>query len=148
MSDINNNNDNSEITEICYICRRTITDKKDIFHMPNGVSICQECLRKTMDQVSSMDFSNVLFNGAGFNAVNPKMNAAEKAEAFPENKENIDAGIGREKEETTEDPGKEQKEEEPYSFQGMPNISFLNLYLIIKIIKGWWIIHIWIFSCS
>ncbi|MCR4590399.1 MAG: ATP-dependent Clp protease ATP-binding subunit ClpX [Lachnospiraceae bacterium] len=106
------NKDNGEVTEICYICRKTITSKNDVFHMPNGVNICQDCLRKTMDQVSSMDFSNLFVNGANMNAAaaaavpetgEPEDKEQEKPDAAGEEKENIDTGTG------------------------FPNISFLNL---------------------
>ncbi len=105
----NNNDDNGAASEICYVCRRVITSKNDLFHMPNGVNICQDCLRKTMDQVSAMDFSNLFINGSGFNSVKPGVGEAEKKEEPAEEKENIDT------------------EDEPDGFQGMPNISFLNL---------------------
>lgn len=101
--------------------------------MPNGISICQECLRKTMDQVSSMDLSKVFFNGPGFNM--PSAMAESKKEE-PENteKENITITPAAENAETGPKDEEKKKETEegseegaPYGFPGMPNISFLNL---------------------
>ena len=131
MSEENNKDTDEEVTEICYICRRTITSKKDLFRMPNGINICQDCLRKTMEQVSSIDLSNLFLNGAAFMPqVKPaadqkqgdgakdkeaeKITVTEKPEE--EEKENID----------TKEDG-EPGEGAPYGFPGMPNISFLNL---------------------
>ncbi len=118
--DTNRNDNNGDVTDICTVCRRTITSKNDVFHMPNGITICQDCLRKTMDQVSSIDFSNLLFNGAGFTPLNMQQgNNSAKAEIPEEEK------TGNEKEKT----GNEEKEniDTETIHTGMPNISFLNL---------------------
>ena len=131
MSDEYINKDaDDEITEICYICRRTITSKKDLFRMPNGINICQDCLRKTMEQVSSIDLSNLFLNGSAF--VPPVKPANEKQDDAVKDKE-------AEKIAVSEKPGEEEKENidtkedgdpgegTPYGFPGIPNISFLNL---------------------
>ncbi len=136
MSEENNKDTDEEVTEICYICRRTITSKKDLFRMPNGINICQECLRKTMEQVSSIDLSNLFLNGSAFvpragttagqkqddtakDKEAEKITVAEKPEE--EEKENIDTKEDGESGEGA--PG----EGAPYGFPGIPNISFLNL---------------------
>ena len=130
MSEENNIDADDEITEICYICRRTITSKKDLFRMPNGINICQDCLRKTMEQVSSIDLSNLFLNGSAF--VPPVKPANEKQDDAVKDKE-------AEKIAVSEKPGEEEKENidtkedgdpgegTPYGFPGIPNISFLNL---------------------
>lgn len=108
----NSSNDNNGTTEICFVCRRPSTSAGDMFHMPNGVSICQDCLRKTMDQVSTMDFSNLFVNGAAFN---PVQNVQKE-------KENIEIS---DPEKVT---GEEKKPEDGKdSRESGPSISFLNL---------------------
>ena len=132
MSEENINKDtDDEVTEICYICRRTITSKKDLFRMPNGINICQDCLRKTMEQVSSIDLSNLFLNGAAF-MPQVKPAADQKKDDATKDKE-------AEKITVTEKPEEEEKENidtkedgepgegAPYGFPGIPNISFLNL---------------------
>ena len=118
MSDnINNNNSNNDennggSTEICFVCRRPSTSAGEMFHMPNGVSICQDCLRKTMDQVSTMDFSNLFINGASFT---PVQREKEDISTVPDGEK-----TGEEKEEKENTEGKEGRE-------AGPSISFLNL---------------------
>ncbi len=140
MSEENNKDTDEEITEICYICRRTITSKKDLFRMPNGINICQDCLRKTMEQVSSIDLSNLFMNGSAFMPqVKP---AGDQRQVKPAaNEKQDDAAKDQEAEKITvaEKPGEEEKENidtkedsdpgegAPYGFPGIPNISFLNL---------------------
>ena len=131
MSEENNKDTDEEVTEICYICRRTITSKKDLFRMPNGINICQECLRKTMEQVSSIDLSNLFLNGSAF-VPQARTTAGQKQDDTAKDKE-------AEKITVTEKPEEEEKENidtkedgepgegAPYGFPGMPNISFLNL---------------------
>ena len=117
--------EDNEITEICCVCRKTITSKKDVFHLPNGMSICQDCLRKSMEQVREMDLSNIFNLGQNY--------ASPKAEDNSSVTENIETGSGEES--NPEDKGKEKEPEgkkepengNPFVIPGMPNISFLNL---------------------
>ena len=122
--DIKNKDENgkkSDFTEICHICRRPSESAGEMFHLPNGVCICQDCLRKTLDQVSSLDLSNMFINGSSFNNIPGSPISGETAEK----KENIDTK-GEEKE---EEEKKEEKDNDgiPFNVHGMPNISFLNL---------------------
>ncbi len=110
----------TDFTEICYVCRRPSESAGEMFHLPNGVCICQDCLRKTLDQVSSLDLSNMFINGASLN-----IPGAGRAGEAVEKKENIDTKGGNDEEEKKED-GKED-EGIPFNVHGMPNISFLNL---------------------
>ncbi len=120
MNDENNNdNKNSDTTEICYVCRRPTESAGEMFHLPNGVCICQDCLRKTLDQVSSLDLSNMFVSGPAMNI--PGMNGGTV-----EKKENIDT---KSEPETGDEKKEDEKEDEgiPFNVHGMPNISFLNL---------------------
>ena len=118
--------EDNEITEICCVCRKTITSKKDVFHLPNGLSICQDCLRKSMEQVREMDLSSIFNMGQGI--------SVPRAEESSDRKENIETGSGEESgsedKDKEKDPDTEKKETEngnPFVIPGMPNISFLNL---------------------
>ncbi len=125
--DTTTNNDN-DITEICYICRRPSETAGEMFHLPNGVSVCQDCLRKTLDQVNSLDLSNVLINSTAFSPFLSGTKGSPSASP-EEKKENIETrteedGDKEEKKEEKKDPGDEGI---PFNIHGMPNISFLNL---------------------
>ena len=74
--------EDNEITEICCVCRKTITSKKDVFHLPNGLSICQDCLRKSMEQVREMDLSSIFNMGQGV--------SVPRAEESSDRKDNIE----------------------------------------------------------
>lgn len=61
-NNIDNNNDNKE-EDICYICKRPASVAGKIFHIPNYIHICADCLQKTFDMLGSGD--NPVINMVG-----------------------------------------------------------------------------------
>ena len=41
-----------EYEDVCFICRRPESKAGKMFHLPNHICICDDCMHKTMDAVS------------------------------------------------------------------------------------------------
>ncbi len=94
-----------EYEDVCFICRRPESKAGKMFHLPNNICVCDDCMHKTMDAVSQYDYQGMLNNPALFNMLN---NQFEKK--------------------STNQEKKEEKEEEGHKEEkGFPNISFINL---------------------
>lgn len=98
----NGSEDNKkEYEDVCFICRRPESKAGKMFHLPNNICVCDDCMHKTMDAVSQYDYQGMLSNPAVFNMLNNQFeNKADKRE--------------------------EEDKEEKVS-KGFPNISFINL---------------------
>ena len=61
----------SEYEDVCFICRRPESRTGKMFRLPNNISVCNDCMHKTMDTVSQFDYQGMLQNkdwsrGKGF----------------------------------------------------------------------------------
>ncbi len=99
----------NEYEDICYLCHRTERTTGKMFKLPNGISICSDCMHKTMDTMSQMDYQNIL-KDISINQ-QPLQTPQEKTDA-------------EEEKPAEETKGKEQ---DNINFNRIPNISFLNL---------------------
>ena len=90
-----------EYEDVCFICRRPESKAGKMFHLPNRICICDDCMHKTMDAVSQYDYQGMLNNPALYRMLNSRFDSREKGDS-PEEK---DSGENK----------------------GFPNISFINL---------------------
>ena len=113
---------------VCHMCHRSESKAGRMLNMPGGMSVCVDCLQRTLDTFSqngAFDFSNLGFGGFPMFGGNMMQNA----ESLPE-EEKQEALTG---EVVNEDGSpvvtEEKEEEEPKEpkRQGIPNISFINL---------------------
>ena len=51
--------DEKEYEDVCYMCHRTERTAGKMFHFPNNICVCSDCLRTTMDKMSQMDLSSI-----------------------------------------------------------------------------------------
>ncbi len=93
-----------EYEDVCFICRRPESKAGKMFHLPNNICVCDDCMHKTMDAVSQYDYQGMLNNPQILNMLNSQFDSRSKKQD----------GEGDEKE-------KDDKK------QGFPNISFINL---------------------
>ena len=56
----------SEYEDVCFICRRPESKAGRMFKLPNHISVCSDCMHKTMDTVSQFDYQGMLNNTGGF----------------------------------------------------------------------------------
>lgn len=54
------NEDDSEYEDVCFICRRPESKAGRMFHLPNHITVCDDCMHKTMDAVSQMDYPGMM----------------------------------------------------------------------------------------
>lgn len=50
----------SEYEDVCFICRRPESKTGKMFKLPNNISVCNDCMHKTMDTVSQFDYQGML----------------------------------------------------------------------------------------
>ncbi len=60
----------TEYEDVCFVCRRPESKAGKMFHLPNNISICNDCMHKTMDTVSQFDYQNMLNNPTLMNELN------------------------------------------------------------------------------
>ena len=51
---------NNEYEDVCFVCRRPESKAGKMFHLPGGISVCPDCMQKTMDTVSQFDYQGML----------------------------------------------------------------------------------------
>lgn len=63
----------SDYEDVCFVCRRPESKAGAMFHLPNNICICNDCMHKTMDTVSQFDYQNMLNNPNLMNELNKNM---------------------------------------------------------------------------
>lgn len=106
----------NQYEDVCFVCRRPESRAGKMFHLPNNITVCSDCLHKTMDTISQFDYQGML-NYPGM------MNYPGMQNLFGRNNS---AGSGDKEEEKPDD---EQENNGNFSNipNGFPNISFINL---------------------
>lgn len=54
--------DESSYEDICFVCRRPESKAGKMFHLPNRIHICEDCMQRLMDQASQFDYNGLLSN--------------------------------------------------------------------------------------
>lgn len=148
--------DEKEFEDICYICRRPESKAGRMFHLPNNICICDDCMHKTMDAVSQFDYQQMMNNPVFMNMLNNPFNpygdptksngtsgqksaggGNEKSDAEATDAETADAQDGNNASDNTaadileasdaDDDSKNDSDESSGNRRGFPNISFINL---------------------
>lgn len=143
--------DEKEFEDICYICCRPESKAGRMFHLPNNICICDDCMHKTMDAVSQFDYQQMMNNPMFMNMLNNPFNPYGDPTKSNGTSGQNSAGGGNEKSdaETTDaqdgnnasdntaadileasdadDDSKNDSDESSGNRRGFPNISFINL---------------------
>ena len=69
-----------EYEDVCIICRRPESKAGRMFHLPSNITVCDDCMHKTMETVSHMDM-NGMFPNMGYMDMQAFMNSMNKANA-------------------------------------------------------------------
>ncbi len=64
------NDGQPQYEDVCFVCRRPESKAGKMFHLPNNICICDDCMHKTMDAVSQFDYQNMLNNPSLMNELN------------------------------------------------------------------------------
>ena len=129
--------------DVCFICRRPESKAGKMFKMPGNMTICMDCMQKTMETVSNMDYQSMLNNPAFLGGFPGYMNpfsqnpdqdfgaeGKDETTDYREISEEEIAGkdtASKEEEGDEEDSEKEEKKEQPTGGRPFPNIRFINL---------------------
>ena len=117
MSDNNNN----QFEDICSICHRPESKAGKMFHLPQNMCVCDDCMHRTLDSISNMDMGGMGYPGMPFPFMGD-MNEQMKSTNASENKDD------------GEDNGDKKGDDKADGVNfgssikgGFPNISFVNL---------------------
>lgn len=69
----------NEYEDVCFICRRPESKAGKMFKLPNNISVCNDCMHKTMDTVSQFDYQGMLNNPAFMEDINKNL----KGKGYP-----------------------------------------------------------------
>ena len=112
--------------DICFICRRPESKVGKMFKMPGNMTICMDCMERTMESVSKMDYQNLWNNPSFVNGFGPfgnpfgqEENMKKEEKKREEDSKSIEDSVT---EEETEDEEEVKSSKRPF-----PNISFINL---------------------
>ena len=53
----NNNNDDKDYEDVCFICRRPESKAGKMLHIPNNICICNDCMQKTFNSMSNINMT-------------------------------------------------------------------------------------------
>ena len=67
----------TEYEDVCFICRRPESKAGRMFKLPNHISVCSDCMHKTMDTVSQFDYQGLLNSTSNMN------NDKKESKRFP-----------------------------------------------------------------
>ncbi len=56
--------------DVCFICRRPESKAGKMYHLPNSICVCDDCMHRTMDAVSQYDYQGLLNNPELLNMLN------------------------------------------------------------------------------
>ena len=62
--------DKKEYEDVCFICRRPESKAGKMYHLPNNICVCDDCMHRTMDAVSQYDYQGMLNNPEMMNMLN------------------------------------------------------------------------------
>ena len=111
----NDNKIQEEYEDVCYLCRRPESIAGKMFKLPNNISICSDCMHKTMDTMNQLDYQSML-------------QAATDASKGVSPVQNTDLDVKADDKKEEEDENKNQNQiPNMQGFPGFPGISFLNM---------------------
>ena len=120
-----NKNRDDGYEDVCFICRRPESKAGKMFKMPGNMTICMDCMQKTMETVSQFDYQSMMNNPAFMNGfgpfANPYSQTNENKKSDTKAEDTAQEGADAEEVENEE----EQETKTPK--RPFPNISFINL---------------------
>lgn len=129
------NNEMNDYEDFCYLCRRPESIAGRLFKLPNHISVCADCMHKTMDAINQYDYNDMVRTMGPFAfgastsekpvqtndaAVTEHVEAAGSEKNTEENPQTEETVCEVEEEE------KKQQPKEPSNGFGIPNIQFIN----------------------
>ena len=108
--------------DICFLCRRPESKAGKMFKIPNNITICVDCMQKSVETLSQFDYQDMLnhpsFTGGFGPFGNPFLQSEDKRKKSEEEKT---------EEDTEEVVSKEEEDDSQTTKHPFPKISFINL---------------------
>ena len=79
-SDTEEDEEKKDFEDVCFICRRPESKAGRMYHLPQNICICEDCMHKTMDTVSQFEYPGSL---GPLGAENPNDPFGQKGGGFP-----------------------------------------------------------------
>ena len=54
--------------DICFICRRPESKAGKMLQLPNRITVCTDCMQKTMESISNVDYQSILNDSSFINS--------------------------------------------------------------------------------
>ncbi len=67
------NTKENDYEDVCFICRRPESKAGKMFKLPNNITVCSDCMHKTMDTVSQFDYMGMLNNPSTMDELSKNM---------------------------------------------------------------------------
>ncbi|MDD7025784.1 MAG: ATP-dependent Clp protease ATP-binding subunit ClpX [Lachnospiraceae bacterium] len=122
--------------DVCVICKRPESKAGKMFRLPGEITVCGDCMHKTMETISQFDYQGMLNDPAMMNSLY-QFNPFAAKNPYGEKKTEEKGGLHTEEEPAkakeegspSETEEKEDKEDKASGMgrRGFPNISFINL---------------------
>ncbi len=109
--------------DICFICRRPESKAGKMLQLPNRITVCTDCMQKTMESISNVDYQSILNDSSFINSFLKPSYEKKKEKEEEAKEEKTKEEIISDKEEEKE----EASEEKETKARPFPNISFINL---------------------
>ncbi len=117
-------NRDTEYEKYCYLCHRPESVAGKMFQLPNHISICADCMHKTMDTMNQFEYGDMM---KSFSQMTSPTMAPAKKEEDSETDDIFD-----EDDETDDEEENDKEDEEAdgksnrQNFNNIPNIQFIN----------------------
>lgn len=109
-----------DIEKVCLMCMRPESKAGKMLTLPGNVTVCMDCLQKTIDTAEAMNISPEAFGMPLSGQMKPNATTTDATEPI--------AAEPKASTDETEEDGKDKEEKSSETKkQGFPNISFLNL---------------------
>lgn len=125
------NNEKKEYEEFCYLCRRPESIAGRMFKLPNSISVCADCMHRTMETISQYDYNDMIrtMGPLGFGPgpedgriSKPPVDSEPAEDIVQEQDDETEGGVT---ETEPEESPSESKKNSVNNF-GIPNIQFIN----------------------
>ena len=110
--------------DICFLCRRPESKTGKMFRLPNNITVCMDCMQKSMETINQLDSQGVFNNSAFLNGFGQFPNPFMQSGETTNQKEEIKKETVSQSEEVET---REEEEEVKNTKRPFPNISFINL---------------------
>ncbi len=106
--------------DVCFICRRPESKAGKMYHLPNNICVCDDCMHRTMDAVSQYDYQGMLNNPELMNMLNNMNKDGKYPNISFVNLSDLQGSGGIPNKQKLKKKAKEKKEEPVFNIKDIP----------------------------